>query len=78
MLPQCFRPLPIIPAPLWSNHDAESLQIINSFINHTAAIALTVFIDVFFTMPLTTCFGPFGPSSGESQYITFSHTSTEN
>jgi hypothetical protein len=41
---------------------------------------LRVFIDVFFS--LTTCFGPFGPSSGESQYIIFififSHTSPEN
>jgi hypothetical protein len=37
---------------------------------------LRVFIDVFFS--LTTCFGPFRPSSGESQYIIFSHTSPEN
>jgi hypothetical protein len=39
---------------------------------------LRVFIDVFFTISLTTCFGPFGPSSGESQYILFSHTFPEN
>jgi hypothetical protein len=53
-----------------------ALLYIYSFIKHTPAIATeSFFIDVFFTISLTTSFGP---SSGESQYIIFSHTSPEN
>jgi hypothetical protein len=46
------------------------------FIFLWGASCCVFFIDVFFL--LTTCLGPFGPSSGESQYIIFSHTSPEN
>jgi hypothetical protein len=49
-----------------------------SSIKHKPAIATESFIDVFFSISLTTCFDPFGPSSGESQYVIFSHTSPEN
>jgi hypothetical protein len=58
--------------------NSRFISLIYSFIKHTPAIATESFIDVFFTISLTTCFGPFRPSSGETHYIIFSHTSPEN
>jgi hypothetical protein len=76
--------------PVTSANDGHTWPKLVAFyflINETDFIALLnihlqsqlrVFIDVFFTISLTICFSPFGPSSGESQYIIFSHTSPEN